>query len=363
MRTRIRKPVSMTIIDTDKLKSDSRRDVGGHLSQARPYCSTGREAVRSKDNSDSTRIPEQFDVMVTNTCNARCAFCVQEATFKSAQTRGEPFIAALRHHFREFYELGGRKVVITGGEPLLALHRVQAVLHELAAFPDLTVKALYTNGERLVCSHPDGGSYASALARAGLGCVNLSVHHDDDAVNDRIFGLPNKASTDAITSHLKTCGLPFRFNLTLQRGGIETYSDLIRYTNWAFAQGAQNIYVRELFHFAFAEPKCDSDRDPLNYCLTHRVSAAKLIELMKADHQFSFVKVRQEKFRDKVEVEFLHANSQRKVFITTLTVGNEFRDETPYLVLMPDGNLYRGWLDATDRIETVKARDKSDTTM
>jgi len=58
------------------------------------------------------------------------------ATFKSAQTRGEPFISALRRHFREFYELGGRKVVITGGEPLLALHRVQAVLHELATFAD-----------------------------------------------------------------------------------------------------------------------------------------------------------------------------------------------------------------------------------
>ena len=303
----------------------------------------------------TSTIPEQFDVMVTNACNARCAFCVQEATFKSAQGSNERFMGALKCHFREFYESGGRRVVITGGEPLLDLQRVLDVLKELAQYPDLTVKALYTNGERLVHSLPGSGSYADALAHGGLGCVNLSVHHDDEEVNNRIFALPEKADTESITSHLRTCGLPFRFNLTLQRGGIECFADLVRYAKWAFSLGAQDIYVRELFRFAFTEPKCASDREPLGYCLTRRVSAAKLVQQMKEDRQFTLLRTSEEKLREKIETEFLHVPFGRRIFISSLTIGTESNSGMPYLVLMADGNLYRGWLDSEDRISSMRS--------
>lgn len=295
--------------------------------------------------------------MVTNACNARCAFCVQEATYKSAQIGNDRFLPELRRHFADFHQCGGRKVVITGGEPLLVLPRVLVVLAELAKYEDLTVKALYTNGERLVHSHTGGGSYASALAQAGLGCVNLSVHHDASDENSRILGLPQKAPTESIITHLHSCRLPFRLNLTLQRNGIACATDLKRYVRWGFALGAQDIYVRELFSFAFAEPKSDSDRDPLAFCRTNAVSAAPLVEQLKKEPEYQFVQATQERLRDKSESEFLHRPSGRKVFVSSLTIGTESKEKAPYLVLMSDGNLYRGWLDAADRIPAVSSAE------
>src|SRR5204862_3526810 len=84
----------------------------------------------------------QFDIMVTTACNARCPFCVQEATFKPSHASDEHFLTAIQVHFADFYREGGRKVVITGGEPLLVPRRVLAVLDVLAQFRDLHVKAL-----------------------------------------------------------------------------------------------------------------------------------------------------------------------------------------------------------------------------
>jgi molybdenum cofactor biosynthesis enzyme MoaA len=87
-------------------------------------------------------LSQQFDIMVTTACNARCPFCVQEATFKPERCTDDRFLAGLDKHFADFYRAGGRRVVITGGEPLLLPYRVLAVLTLLAPYHDLEVKAI-----------------------------------------------------------------------------------------------------------------------------------------------------------------------------------------------------------------------------
>lgn len=208
----------------------------------------------------------QFDIMVTTACDARCPFCVQEATFKPDQVADEQFLTALRAHFADFYRHGGRRVVITGGEPLLVPRRVLAVLGILAQFPSLEVKALYSNGRHLLRSLGDKRrTIAQALRAAHLGCVNLSIHHHDDTMNGRIMGLAVETPTESIAAHLRRIALPFRLNLTLQRGGIASWDDLRRYIDWGFGVGASDIYVRELFDLNVRHTRTDTDRQAVTY--------------------------------------------------------------------------------------------------
>lgn len=97
-----------------------------------------------------SRIPEQIDIMVNEECNAKCGMCIQEITYKSGSDSEDDFMDAVRKHFEDFYDLGGRKVIITGGEPTLRPARVEKVLQELAKYEDLELVAMYTNGSRLL---------------------------------------------------------------------------------------------------------------------------------------------------------------------------------------------------------------------
>lgn len=298
-----------------------------------------------------SRIPEQFDIMVTATCNARCPFCVQEATFKPETSTDDDFIAGLREHFRAFYELGGRRVVITGGEPTLAMERVLGALEVLSAYPDLAVKAMYTNGSRLLTNANDGSGHtlAQQLRASGLGCVNLSVHDYHHADNAHILGLQQMPSIEDTTRHLRECGLSVRFNLTLHRGGIENYEQFVSYTEWAFAQGATDIYVRDLFAYGFDKPVSLSDRDTLGFTARHRTNVADLITAMQADtDRFCLVAEQTESVRDKREFGFEYLPAGKRVYLARLTIGTEDRAQIPYLIYMPDGQLYRGWLGEAD---------------
>lgn len=303
------------------------------------------------------QIPEQFDIMVTVACNARCPFCVQEVTYRPSCVSEEKYIAGLEEHFAAFYALGGRRVVITGGEPTLepTLQLVLDSLHVLSRYKELEVKALYTNGSRLLAKLPgQERTVAQQLKEAGLGCVNLTVHDFEHSDNQRIFSLDTIPMTEEITSHLKECRLPFRFNLTLHRGGIDDYEQFVRYVEWAFSQGARDIYVRDLFEYGFSEPLCESDRNALPFAAAHRIDVASLINAMKNDRSiFTFCGERTEGSREKREFKFLHRPSGIQVYMTLLRIGTEDRDQIPYLIYMPDGRLYRGWLGEGDVLQSL----------
>lgn len=296
----------------------------------------------------------QFDIMITTACNARCPFCVQEATYKSSQGAEESFLRALRTHFSEFWRQGGRRVVITGGEPLLMPGRVLSALKVLADFPDLEVKAVYTHGRNLLRRlSPDGPTVAEALRDAGLGCVNLSVHHFDNVVNCQLMGLPPEPTIERMTAHLRKVGLPFRLNGVLQRGAVTTLAELVHYVDWGFSLGATDIYLRELFDIRLTHVRTNTDRQSVEYCHHHRVPVIPLVHGLEIHPAFELVNEVQESFRDKTEWEFVYGPAQRRLFLSRLVIGTECPDDLPYLVLMPDGLLYRGWLGEEDRIASL----------
>lgn len=86
--------------------------------------------------------PEMMTVALTDACNLDCGHC-----WVDAGTRG-PFVPAategLRQLFVEFARLGGRRLQLTGGEPLL--HPDWRELLALAAAQDFERIVLQTNG-------------------------------------------------------------------------------------------------------------------------------------------------------------------------------------------------------------------------
>lgn len=62
-----------------------------------------------------TKIPEQIDIKVHEGCNAACQMCIEEITWKSPNSTNQQFMDSVVRYMQEFYDLGGRKVIITGG--------------------------------------------------------------------------------------------------------------------------------------------------------------------------------------------------------------------------------------------------------
>ena len=294
--------------------------------------------------------------MVNEECNARCGMCIQEITYKSGSDSEDDFIDAIQNHFREFYELGGRKVIITGGEPTLRPARVEKVLQELAKYEDLELVAMYTNGSRLL-KERDGESIAQRLLNAGLQFVNLSVHHYDVDKNNAVFGIEKDDPRD-VSAHLREIGLPFRYCATLQQSGLETTDDVLRYVDFAKQNGAVDVYLRQMFEVQLLDTGgLSPKRLPvvqrgIEYIGENFVDVTPIIgELAKRNHLVD--ENRDFQGRKKHETRYQTLDGFN-FFISTLEIGNENARELPYLVIMPNGGLYSTWMGETSRIESLR---------
>ncbi|MFQ6100155.1 MAG: GTP 3',8-cyclase MoaA [Anaerolineae bacterium] len=106
-------------------------------------------------------------ISITDRCNLRCVYCMPPQG-----VAWRPHEEILRYEeieaiVRAAAELGVSKVRLTGGEPLVRLGIVD-LAHALARVPGVDDLAMTTNGVLLA-------RYATALARAGLQRVNVSL--------------------------------------------------------------------------------------------------------------------------------------------------------------------------------------------
>jgi len=298
---------------------------------------------------DSNSLPEQLDIMITTQCQSACSFCIQEATFQASSISSLEFMEAVESHVHGFVRNGGTKIVITGGEPLLKPQKVIDILAVLSKFPELKLIALYTNGEMLTKHFPRSElSIVESLAKTSLSDVNLSVHHFEDCINNSILKRQNKISTKVIAKAVKAAGLPFRFNCVIQKGGIDDLEDVADYVSFALRLGARSVYFRQLFGLSFSQPISDGRYNPIDYIKQCSVDVLPIVNQLKSNREFEYQECRDEHFREKSEWRFLHKTTGKDVYFSRLVVGTEKSEGVPYLVVMPDGKLYRGWLGSRD---------------
>lgn len=326
--------------------------------------------------SPKPAIPEQIDIMVNNACNARCAMCIQEVTHKAKVVADGEFLTGVQKHIGDYHSLGGRKVIITGGEPTLQVWRVTGVLDELRRHSDLDLIAFYTNGSRLQerddddppirmfgpfrpiehrLGHDQGRAnrlfnemqktVAERLLDRGLRTCNLSVHHYARQKNSRIFGIETDPA--AVSAHLRDIGLPFRYCATLQPGGLETVADVIRYIRFACKQGATDVYLRELFDVSAVRQRSGKRAYPASIPLEPIIEALLTRGFSLEGERTDF------QGRNKREY-LLTSQTGYRVFCSTLDIGTEQREKLPYLIIMPNGQLYATWLGESSKIDSLR---------
>ena len=154
-------------------------------------------------------------ISVTDRCNFRCVYCmpreVFDHDFKFVVHDEVLTFEEIARMARLFAGLGGKKVRLTGGEPLVRrdLHRLVAMLAEIPGL-DLT---LTTNGSLLP-------KQAAALARAGLKRVTVSLDSLDDAtfraINDADF--PVAKVIEGIEAAAAAGMAPIKINMVVKRG-------------------------------------------------------------------------------------------------------------------------------------------------
>ena len=106
---------------------------------------------------------------------------------------------------------------------------------------------MYTNGAGFA---DDGHRLLPALSHFGLSWLEWSRHHDQQAQNQHIMRFRasvKMAAQPVFEKALKNAlgQIPVRLVCVVQRGGIETRADVLRYVSWAHSLGVRTVIFRE----------------------------------------------------------------------------------------------------------------------
>ena len=174
-------------------------------------------------NKATTSIPKDklgrtlrdLRISLTDQCNLRCGYCMPSDVFgpDHAFLPEEEILTfeEIREVVVAFVSCGGRKVRLTGGEPLLRPN-LPVLVRDLATVDGVEEVTLTTNGLLLP-------RYAADLKRAGLDRVTLSLDALDDATFRKLSGreAPVQKVLDGIRSAEKA-GISIKVNAVIIRG-------------------------------------------------------------------------------------------------------------------------------------------------
>jgi len=154
-------------------------------------------------------------ISLTDQCNLRCGYCMPAEVFHS----GYPFLKNSEQlSFEEilrvvkvFVSCGGKKVRLTGGEPLLRKD-IPELVGSLKEIEGLEEVALTTNGLLLP-------KYAEELAEVGLDRITLSLDALNDATFQKMSG--RGVGVDRVLEGMSCAaevGLPVKVNAVIIKG-------------------------------------------------------------------------------------------------------------------------------------------------
>lgn len=226
-------------------------------------------------------------------CSARCRFCSetlrdqrQAGRMAAALRPGPDYFSSLRDALSALedlplsYSLSGLE---STDDPDWLLELL-ATLHNPARGPKVEDSVMYSNGAGLV---EHAGRLLPALTSFGLSAIEWSRHHDAQETNQRIMRFRSGqrvAGQDAFQQAVEqvNSSIPVRLVCVVQRGGIATPDDAVRYIDWAHGLGISTVIFRE-----FSElPASYRDSATRRYINSERVAVDDLLEGCMADRRF-----------------------------------------------------------------------------
>jgi radical SAM protein with 4Fe4S-binding SPASM domain len=128
--------------------------------------------------SQEVSAPYRMDLALTYRCNNQCLHCYAGGPRETDELGTEAWFRIID----KVFELGVPHVVFTGGEPTLREDLPQLVRY---AEEKGLVSGLVTNGRRL-----KDAEYVDVLIQAGLDHIQITLESYDEAVHDRMTGVP-----------------------------------------------------------------------------------------------------------------------------------------------------------------------------
>lgn len=273
---------------------------------------------------------DTFSIVVgTESCNARCPFCVARMTSnEGVDKKPQPI------HIRNFLKsclyaerLGVHTVMLTSkGEPTL--------------FPDLVEQYLELLDNRFPIVELQ--TNATLLDRCdlerwydlGLTTIAISISHYDPEENRKIY-LPHKdAYVDlaAITQKLHEVGYTVRFACVMSKGLIDSWVQVKELIDFTKQCGAEQLTIRPV-----NRPNTERDLEVLSWVDEHRLSDVPLHEI--AD-RLEFEARRLLRFSYGATV--YDYKGQNICLTNSLTVDHE-KDQIRQIIYFPDGHLRYDW--------------------
>ncbi len=237
-----------------------------------------------------------LSVYSAQTCNARCAFCVEElrpasrgralAGQKRVERDDTAYFDALENVLRTVRPLDP-SVSVTGGEPSKD-PRLPRILRTLARH-GVRKRTLTTNGSGLL-DVVEGRAVVDWVTATGLRHLNISRAHPDHQRNAALMrydeGL-DVAALDEVVRRAHAGGTRARLSCVLLDGAIDSLDGILAYVAFARARGVDNVIFRRLM---------DVDRQTVErnhvvrYCDRRRVPLAPLLDAVSAHGGFTFVR-------------------------------------------------------------------------
>ncbi len=242
-----------------------------------------------------------LSIYSAQTCNARCAFCVEElrpaargvslATQKVVERDDTRYFTALRDVLNALKPLNP-SMSVTGGEPSQDA-RLPRILRTLqAAYAQGARKrTVTTNGSGLL-DQRDGRRVIDWIADTGVAHLNISRAHWDDRVNARLMRYRSDASPDAaalreIVACAKLGGTRVRLSCVLVARAVDDLDDVVRYLDFAASVGVDNVIFRQLMRH---DPAVTRANFVTRFSERRGVVMTPLLTALQQRSDFSFVR-------------------------------------------------------------------------
>jgi len=151
------------------------------------------------------RVIRHLRISITQRCNLNCIYCHREGEPKGGEELSVEEIAKI---CKAFYDLGVKKVKITGGEPLIR----KDVVDIIQSMPPFEEISLVTNGTLLA-------NIAHDLKEAGLSRVNVSLDTLREDRYKRITGSNKlKRVIEGVYAAYDAGLIPIKLNMVVLKG-------------------------------------------------------------------------------------------------------------------------------------------------
>jgi len=176
--------------------------------------------IPNPKNSCAGNFSDWLEVHLIDKCNAHCAWCVEKDGYHPKKSADWPRIAT------QIINHDATNVILLGGEPTLYKY-----LRPL-------IRAL-NNANKKVWITTNGSMLTPEFIENNLEGINISIHHYDLKLNEKITGVSLK---NLSIGKLKNV----RFNCNCISGAIDSVTKILNYIEFAKQSGADKVRFAEL---------------------------------------------------------------------------------------------------------------------